>query len=473
MLNPADAASSSGWPRRSARAACVPPEPRYLEEPRGRFAGRAAAVLRPDLTAAVAAAVPICAEARVGIVPYSGGTGLVGGQVLSEGPLPVILSFERMNRIRDLDLVDGVLSAEAGCILADVQAAALEAGRLFPLTLASEGSARIGGLLGTNAGGVHVIRYGNARDLCLGVEAVLADGSVRARPQPGGEGQHGLRPPPPADRLGGNARAHHRREPPAATRCSPRPRPPGSRSPRPRRRSRCSAACARRSAARSPPSSSSASRASSSSPRCCPQVPQPPAMAGDWRVLVESGRRRRRGDGRARLETALAAALEAGVADDVLHRPERRPARGLLAGARDDPGGEPADRRDLEPRHLGAAVAPRRVHRPRRPGGRRARTRTPDQLLRAPRRRQPALQRLPARGAAAATAYDPLREPVKRDGARPRPRARRLGRGGARRRPAQGRRSRALRRPGQARGDARDQDAPSIPGASSTRALLG
>jgi FAD/FMN-containing dehydrogenase len=83
-----------------------------------------------------------------------------------------------MSRIRDLDLVDGVLVAEAGCVLADVQSAARAAGRLFPLSLASEGSARIGGLLATNAGGVGVLRYGNARDLCLGVEAVLADGTV-------------------------------------------------------------------------------------------------------------------------------------------------------------------------------------------------------------------------------------------------------------------------------------------------------
>lgn len=154
------------------------PEPRYLEEPRGRYHGRAAAVLRPDTTEAVATAVRLCAEARVGIVPYAGGTGLVGGQIFETGPLPVILSVERLNRIRDLDLTDNVLVAEAGCVLADVQAAARDAGRLFPLSLASEGSARIGGLLGTNAGGVSVLRYGNARDLCLGVEAVMADGSV-------------------------------------------------------------------------------------------------------------------------------------------------------------------------------------------------------------------------------------------------------------------------------------------------------
>lgn len=155
-----------------------PPEPRYLEEPRGRYHGRAAAVLRPASTEAVAQAVRICAEARVAVVPYSGGTGLVGGQTLEAGPVPVLLSLERMNRIRNIDVTDGVLTAEAGCILADVHSAAEEEGRSFPLTLASEGSARIGGLLGTNAGGIHVIRYGNARDLCLGVEVVLADGTI-------------------------------------------------------------------------------------------------------------------------------------------------------------------------------------------------------------------------------------------------------------------------------------------------------
>jgi FAD/FMN-containing dehydrogenase len=156
----------------------IPPEPRYLEERRGRFHGHAAAILRPCSTEEVAATVRICADARVGIVPYAGGTGLVGGQILADGPLPVVMSFERMAHIRDLDIGDGVLVAEAGCVLADVQAAARAAGRLFPLSLASEGSARIGGLLGTNAGGIKVLRYGNARDLCLGVEAVLADGTV-------------------------------------------------------------------------------------------------------------------------------------------------------------------------------------------------------------------------------------------------------------------------------------------------------
>lgn len=95
----------------------VPPEPRYLEEPRGRFRGRAAAVLRPGDVAAVQAAVRLCAEARVGIVPYAGGTGLVGGQVMEAGPVPVVLSVERLAAIRDLDLIDNVLTAEAGWCL--------------------------------------------------------------------------------------------------------------------------------------------------------------------------------------------------------------------------------------------------------------------------------------------------------------------------------------------------------------------
>lgn len=179
-LRPADPALLERLTRALGADAVRAPEPRYLEEPRGRYHGRAAAVLRPATTGDVATAVRLCAEARVGIVPYAGGTGLVGGQVFEEGPLPVILSVERLNRIRDVDLTDSLIVAEAGCILADVQAAARDAGRLFPLSLASEGSARIGGLLGTNAGGVGVLRYGNARDLCLGIEAVLADGSVLA-----------------------------------------------------------------------------------------------------------------------------------------------------------------------------------------------------------------------------------------------------------------------------------------------------
>jgi FAD/FMN-containing dehydrogenase len=178
VLQPADDAFLARVADALGPDAVRAPDARYLEEPRGRYAGHAAAVVRPASTADVAKAVALCAEARVAVIPYAGGTGLVGGQIAETGPLPVLLSVERLNRIRNLDLIDGVLVAEAGCILADIHAAAGAAGRLFPLTLASEGSSRIGGLLGTNAGGVNVLRYGNARDLCLGIEAVLADGSV-------------------------------------------------------------------------------------------------------------------------------------------------------------------------------------------------------------------------------------------------------------------------------------------------------
>ncbi len=156
----------------------APLEPRYLEEPRGRFHGQAAALLKPRNVAEVSEILSACNAARVGVVPYGGGTGLVSGQIFEGTPAPVLLSLERMNAIRDVDPADNMLVAEAGAILADVRAAAENADRLFPLSLASEGSCRIGGNLATNAGGVNVLRYGNARDLCLGIEAVLADGTV-------------------------------------------------------------------------------------------------------------------------------------------------------------------------------------------------------------------------------------------------------------------------------------------------------
>ncbi len=157
--------------------ACDAAQP-YLVEPRGLIRGRAAVILKPASTAQVAAILRLCHRHRIGVVPYGGGTGLVGGQVSPDGPRPVVLSLERMNRIREVLPSDGAIIAEAGVILADLQAAAADAGRLFPLSLAAEGSCRIGGNLATNAGGVQVLRYGTARDLCLGLEAVLADGSV-------------------------------------------------------------------------------------------------------------------------------------------------------------------------------------------------------------------------------------------------------------------------------------------------------
>ncbi|MDJ0859570.1 MAG: FAD-binding oxidoreductase [Dinoroseobacter sp.] len=150
----------------------------YLQEPRGRYRGTGGCLVAPESTEQVAQIVRSAAEAGVGIVPFSGGTGLVGGQIASDGPPPIILSMHRMARIREVFAEENVIVAEAGVILADLQAAAADAGRLFPLSLASEGSARIGGLLATNAGGVNVLRWGNARDLTLGIEAVLPSGEV-------------------------------------------------------------------------------------------------------------------------------------------------------------------------------------------------------------------------------------------------------------------------------------------------------
>jgi FAD/FMN-containing dehydrogenase len=174
MLNPADAAFLDSLPQHLLR----PVAPADVEEPRGRWTGQGGAVAMPRTPEDVAQILRACASARVGVVPRAGGTGLVGGQLMPEGPVPLLLSMERMARIRAVHADEAVIEAEAGVILSDVHAAAEGVGRIFPLTLASQGSARIGGLLGTNAGGVNVLRYGNTRDLVLGVEAVLADGSI-------------------------------------------------------------------------------------------------------------------------------------------------------------------------------------------------------------------------------------------------------------------------------------------------------
>lgn len=154
------------------------PEPRYLEEPRGLFRAGGGIVVLPRRTEEVAAILRLCHAGRVAVVPYGGGTGLVGGQIAGPDLVPVILSLERMAAVRGLWPDENVMIVEAGAILADVQRAAEAAGRVFPLSLASEGSARIGGLLSANAGGVAVLAHGNARDLCLGIEAVLPDGTM-------------------------------------------------------------------------------------------------------------------------------------------------------------------------------------------------------------------------------------------------------------------------------------------------------
>jgi FAD/FMN-containing dehydrogenase len=178
MLNPCDPGFVARLQALVPEGTLSAPEPRHLEEPRGRWVGQAGALARPRTTAEVAAVVRACAEARVGIVPVSGGTGLVGGQIMTAGPAPLLLSLERMTALRGIWPEENAMVVEAGMVLADVQAQAAGVGRLFPLSLASEGSCRIGGNLAANAGGTGVLRYGNARDLCLGLEAVLPDGSV-------------------------------------------------------------------------------------------------------------------------------------------------------------------------------------------------------------------------------------------------------------------------------------------------------
>lgn len=165
-------------------AATLPPgvlrpvEDRYLDDPRGRYLGRGGLVAAPRTVEEVAAVVRACAAARVGIVPRGGGTGLVGGSVMPDGPAPLILSLERMAAVRAVWPAEDVLVAEAGLTLAAVQEAARAAGRMFPLALASQGTAQLGGVLAANAGGTAVLRWGNARALCLGIEAVLPDGSI-------------------------------------------------------------------------------------------------------------------------------------------------------------------------------------------------------------------------------------------------------------------------------------------------------
>lgn len=177
-LNPADAAFAQHLRDALPEGTLETATAGYLEEPRGRYAGQAGVLAKPRNVDEVATLIRMAGEARVGVIPYGGGTGLVGGQVAPEGATPLILSLERMTAIRAVYPDENVLVAEAGAILADVQGAAEAADRLFPLSLAAEGSARIGGNLATNAGGTGVLRYGNARDLCLGLEAVLPDGQI-------------------------------------------------------------------------------------------------------------------------------------------------------------------------------------------------------------------------------------------------------------------------------------------------------
>jgi len=151
---------------------------RYLADWRGNFPGRALAVALPASTAQVSAVVRLCAAAGVAMVPQGGNTGLVGGSVPDASGAELVISLQRLNRVREVDALNNAITVEAGCVLQAVQAAAAAHHRLFPLALGAQGSAMIGGNLATNAGGEQVLRYGNARDLALGLEVVLPDGRV-------------------------------------------------------------------------------------------------------------------------------------------------------------------------------------------------------------------------------------------------------------------------------------------------------
>ncbi|WVT74060.1 FAD-binding oxidoreductase [Sinorhizobium chiapasense] len=151
---------------------------RYLVESRGLYRGTTPMVLRPGSVNEVSRIMKLASATHTAIVPQGGNTGHVAGQIPREGKADIVLSLGRLNRIRDVDPVGNVIVADAGCILADIQKAADDHNRLFPLSLGSEGSARIGGNLSTNAGGTAVLAYGNMRQLCLGLEVVLPTGEI-------------------------------------------------------------------------------------------------------------------------------------------------------------------------------------------------------------------------------------------------------------------------------------------------------
>jgi D-lactate dehydrogenase (cytochrome) len=150
----------------------------FLTDHRRLYRGQTLGVALPRSVDQISRLLAFCNEQRIGVVPHGGNTGYCGGATPDESGRQIVLSVKRLNRLRSVDPLNYSLVAEAGCILADVQRAADEAERLFPLSLGSEGSCQIGGNLSTNAGGTNVLRYGMMRDLVLGLEVVLADGRV-------------------------------------------------------------------------------------------------------------------------------------------------------------------------------------------------------------------------------------------------------------------------------------------------------
>ena len=164
-----DALGPKGWSTDKHELAA------HIDDWRGRYQGHTPIVLKPATAEELSAAVKICHDANLAITPQGGNTGLCGAST-PQGE--VLISLKRMNKVREMDIANDSMTVEAGCILESLQNTAAEADRLFPLSLGSQGSAMIGGLISTNAGGVHVLRYGMTRELVLGLEAVLPDGTI-------------------------------------------------------------------------------------------------------------------------------------------------------------------------------------------------------------------------------------------------------------------------------------------------------
>jgi len=150
----------------------------YLRDWRGRYRGQALAIARPRDVAQVAQVIQLCAQHDVKVVPQGGNTSLVGGSIPDDSGTQLLLSLQRLDQVLAVDVDNLSMTAQAGCLLTKVQEAAVNAGLLFPLSLASQGTCTIGGNLATNAGGTQVLRYGTARELCLGLEVVTAQGEV-------------------------------------------------------------------------------------------------------------------------------------------------------------------------------------------------------------------------------------------------------------------------------------------------------
>ncbi len=164
----------------------------WLTDRRGHYTGKCALMVRPASTEEVSTVVAVCDEHGVAVVPQGGNTGLCAAAPPDASGDEVVLSLGRMNRIRNLDPLNYTITVEAGCILQEMQRAAADADRLFPLSLGAEGSCQIGGNLSTNAGGVHVLRYGNARDLVLGLEGGAAGRAHLERAARPAQGQYRL-----------------------------------------------------------------------------------------------------------------------------------------------------------------------------------------------------------------------------------------------------------------------------------------